>query len=82
MTVTLDRANQRLLAEPLPPKADDFEVVQAYLKTRGLALVDIYSERDLSRPAFWIVATESGHELSRGLTWVWAYAEWSGVVPW
>lgn len=82
MTVTLDRANQRLVIEPLPPRAEDFDTVQAYLKTRGLALVDIYSERDLSTPAFWIVATTSGHELSRGLTWVWAYAEWSGLAPW
>lgn len=82
MTVTLDRANQRLLIQPEAPRAEDFDTVQAFLKTRGLVLVDIYSERDLSRPAFWIVATESGHELSRGFTWVWAYAEWSGVAPW
>src|SRR5690554_2210732 len=82
MTVTLDRANQRLLIDPLPPKADDFDTCQAYLKTLGVALVDIYSVDDLTRPAYWIVASASGHELSRGLTWVWAYAEYTQVAPW
>ena len=83
MTESFDRPNQRLLIRPEAPRAEDFEVCQAYLKTRGVALVDIYDERDLSTPAFWIVAsTQSGHELSRGLTWVWAYAEYTQVAPW
>lgn len=69
MTVKLDRPNSRLLIRPEAPKAVDFEVCQAYLRTRGVTLVDIYDIRDLSKPAYWIVATESGHELSRGLTW-------------
>lgn len=82
MSVLLDRANQRLLIRPEAPRAVDFDTCQAYLKTRGLALVDIYDERDLRKPAYWIVATSSGHELSRGLTWVWAYAEYTQVAPW
>lgn len=73
----LDRANQCLLIQPEPPKAEDFDTCQAYLKTCGLALVDVYYESDLGTPAFWIVATTSGHELSRGLTWVRAYADFT-----
>lgn len=82
MTESFDRTNQRLLIRPEPPKGEDFEVCQAYLKTRGVALVDIYDIRDLSKPAYWIVASASGHELARGLTWVWAYAEFTQVAPW
>lgn len=82
MTVKLDRPNQRLLIRPEAPKGVDFDTCQAYLKTRGVALVDIYSVDDLTRPAYWIVASASGHELSRGPTWVWAYAEYTQVAPW
>lgn len=83
MTVKLDQPNQRLLIRPEAPKGEDFDTCQAYLKTRGVALVDIFDERDLSKPAFWIVASiQSGHELSRGVTWVWAYAEFTQVAPW
>lgn len=83
MTVRLDQPNSRLLVRPEAPRAVDFDACQAYLKTRGVALVDIYDERDLSTPAFWIVAsTQSGHELARGQTWVWAYAEFTQVAPW
>ena len=78
----LDRENQRLLIAPGAPRAADFETCQAYLKTLGVALVDIYSVDDLSKPAYWIVASESGHELSRGVTWVWAYAEYTQAAPW
>lgn len=82
MTVKLDQPNQRLLIRPEAPKGEDFDTCQAYLRTLGVALVDIYDIRDLTRPAYWIVASASGHELSRGLTWVWAYAEYTQVAPW
>ena len=82
MSVQLDRPNQRLLIRPEAPKGEDFEVCQAYLRTLGVALVDIYDVADLSKPAYWIVASPSGHELARGLTWVWAYAEYTGLAPW
>lgn len=78
----LDREGQRLLIRPEAPRAVDFDTCQAYLKTRGVALVDVYDECDLSTPAYWIVASETGHELSRGVTWVWAYAEFTGLAPW
>lgn len=53
----------------------------ALLAEKGLILVDVYHQDDLSTPHHWLVAYASGGIVATGPTWRWALANALDIAP-